>query len=93
VATLAAQAGDAPKIRLIAEWGTRYQNHDGHDADEQPQSEPAITEKYVARHFLHLNGQQDREQGNAEQNVFANPIELTFHTIQSIVIRHSNGSH
>jgi hypothetical protein len=47
----------------------------------------------VARHSLHLSGQQNREQCNAEENVFANPIELTFHSIQTIVIRHASCSH
>ena len=73
-------------MHLVAERGARHQEHDGHDADERPQGEPAIAEKYVARHLLHLDGEEDHEQCNAEENVFANPIELTFHPIQTIVI-------
>jgi len=42
---------------------------------------------------LHLDGKEDDEQCNAEENVFANPVELTFHPIQTIVIRYSSGFH
>jgi hypothetical protein len=86
--------GDAAAVvGSIAEWGARDQQNNCHQAEERPNGEPAIAEEQVGRDLLHFKDQQDGEQGNTQQNIFADPIELTFHPIQTIVVRHVNGPH